>query len=87
MATQNNNRPVNVVSRAEYIVARIKPLLAGLGPEAQGIVIADLLATYLAGHHPAVRDDALAVFLDCVRDLVGLNEQELFRDGKPEGWE
>lgn len=83
----DNERETNVVSKAEYIVSRIKPLLAGLGPEVQGMVIADLLATYLVGHHPALREEQLAMLVDCARALVAPNEAEIFSDGKPEGWE
>jgi hypothetical protein len=46
--------------RVEAIVAKIKPLLAGEPPEIQGGVIVDLLATFIAGHHPELREDVLA---------------------------
>ena len=66
---------------------RIKPLLAGQGPDLQGIALADLVATFFAGHHPAVREEAIKVWIECVRDLIPKNEKEIFPHGKPDGWE
>jgi hypothetical protein len=73
--------------KVDPVVARIRLLLAGLGPEIQGAVLADLLAIFLAGHHPALREEVLAMTIDCARKLVAPNEAEIFSDGKPEGWE
>lgn len=47
-----------VAHQVPSLVERIKPILAGLEPELQGAVIADLLAIWLAGHHVAGDIDA-----------------------------
>ncbi len=56
------------------LLDRIRPILAGHKPPVQGFVLADLLATLLAGQDPAVRDDLLAMHIRAVRDLVPVNE-------------
>jgi hypothetical protein len=69
------------------LVDRIKPLLAGRGPEIQGAVLADLLATWLAGHikvgdpeeTDAMRGELLAMHIDGVRSLIPINAAEIHR--------
>jgi hypothetical protein len=74
-------------TKAMKIAARIKPMLKGKGPEMQGAVLAELVATWLAGHHPALRDVTLSMWLDTVKDLVSPCEDEIFGGGpRPEGW-
>jgi hypothetical protein len=59
----------------------IAPLLAGKPPHVQGAVLADLLATWLAGHHIAgdedatrkVRADLLASHCSMVRELTSVH--------------
>ena len=71
------------------MVNKIKKHMRGKGPELQGAVLCDLLAMFLAGHHPSLRDDVLEVHLHTVRALVPVNEAALFAHygGKPEGWD
>ena len=73
----------------EAVVEAIRPLLAGRTPEVQGAVLADLLAIFLAGHHPELREKLLAMHIDGVRNLIAPNEKAIFaqRGGKPPGWE
>jgi hypothetical protein len=62
-------------------VGAIKPALAGLPPEVQGAILADLLAMWLAGHHVEGNADAtrelraelLACHCTAVRYLTSLN--------------
>ena len=75
------------IGEQEAIVAGIKPLLAGHHPAIQGGALAELLALWLAGHHPDTRDDLLGLHIDAVRELVPFAEREIFGDGpRPEGW-
>jgi hypothetical protein len=78
-------RPEQIVA----IVGRIKPkleehvhpLLAGYPPEMQAAALADLLATWLAGHHVAgdadatrrMRAELLATHCAAVRELTSIN--------------
>jgi hypothetical protein len=63
------------------LVDRMKPLLAGCKPEVQGGALADLLATWLAGHHVeddedatrTMRADLMRMHFDAVTDLVPIN--------------
>lgn len=75
--------------RADRIVEAIRPMLAGHPPEVQGAALADLLAIFIAGHHPALREEILAMHIDTVRALIAPNEAAIFErhGGKPEGWE
>jgi hypothetical protein len=52
----------------------MKNVLAGLAPPTQGAILAELLSMWLAGHDPAVREEALAMHLATVRDLIPLND-------------
>ena len=73
----------------EAIVEAIRPMLAGKTPEVQGAVLADLLAIFLAGHHPELREQLLTMHIEGVRKLIAPNEAAIFaqRGGKPPGWE
>ena len=72
---------MNEAERVASIVEQIRPLLAGLGCEIQGAVLADLLAMWLAGHigeHEAeLREELLACHIACVRALIPFNESML----------
>jgi len=55
----------------EEIVARIKPLLAGIGPKKQGFILADLAAIWMTGFHPEpVRHEMKTMFLTTLSELV-----------------
>jgi hypothetical protein len=69
--------------RVGPIVDAIRPLLAGKDPAIQGAVLADLLAIFLAGHHPELREDILELHIDAVRELIPVNEAALFPGGDP----
>jgi len=64
----------------DFIVERIHPILEGRGPEAQGAILAELLATWIAGHHPKVRDKVLRLHVRFVRELVPVMEKIRFGD-------
>jgi hypothetical protein len=72
----------------EAIVAAIKPLLAEHDPVIQGAALAELLALFVAGHRPAVRDEILGMHVSAVRELVPIAEREILNYGpRPERWE
>jgi hypothetical protein len=50
-------------------------------------VLADLVSLFIAGHHPAFREELLALHIETVRQLIPASEKEIFPDGKPEGWD
>lgn len=45
-------------------------LLAHEPPGVQGAAIGDLVSLYIAGHHPAVRDEVFASFIEMVKKLI-----------------
>lgn len=71
------------------LVDQVGWLLHGKGPELQGAALADLVAMYFAGHHPALRQEAIDEWRKCMLDLIPVNEAILFEreGGKPQGWE
>jgi hypothetical protein len=71
------------------LVDQIKLLLRGQGPELQGAALCDLVAMYFAGHHPALRQEAVDLWTSTMLSLIPVNEAALFEHygGKPEGWE
>lgn len=68
-------------------VDRIRPLLAGRSPEVQGAILADLLAIWVAGHSPQLRQGLLDMHIDMVRELIPLNAKIIrgLRDAEREG--
>jgi hypothetical protein len=66
--------------------ARIRPLLAGYGRERQGAALADLVSFFIAGHHPAEREQVLELFIAAVRSLTPVSERVIFPHGLPKGW-
>jgi len=66
--------PLDLIATADRIIENIRPQLAGAGAPVQGLVLAELLAMYIAGHHPSLRDDILRMHVDCVRRLIPHNE-------------
>lgn len=70
----------------EAVTKAIKPLLAGRGAEVQGAVLADLLAYWLAGHAPQLRESMLELHIEAVKAYTPINEDELFGSlGHPAG--
>lgn len=63
-------------------------LLAGKPAMVQGAALADLLATWIAGHHPDLRDEVLALHLEYVNWLVEVNAKHLVELGTlPPEWQ
>lgn len=74
------------VLKTDDLVRQIKPILSGQGPEAQGAVVAELAALWLAGHNPALREGVLDALIEVIDRLVPLCEVELFGTaGYPQG--
>jgi hypothetical protein len=72
---------MSAIAEQETMVAAIKPLIAG--PAIQGAALAELLALFVAGHHPAVRDEILFLHISAVRQSMPVAEHELFGGPRP----
>jgi hypothetical protein len=78
--TDKNARLALLVAKR---VAQISPLLHGIGDDAQGGVLADLVAMWIAGHivigNPAMtdmmREEILTLWLDTMRKLIEPNAE------------
>lgn len=64
--------------RAADLVAHVRPLFIGHGPEVQGAALVELVALLIAGHHPDSRESVLALHLETVRRMVPVVEREIF---------
>lgn len=68
-------------------IDRIKTVIAGANPATQAAALADLVAMFLAGQHPHIREQILVHHIQTVRDLIPQNEHALFGgSGFPAGW-
>ena len=65
-------------AKSDALVAQIRPLLAGKAPQLQGIVVAELMAIYIAGHAPELRDDIMKAQLVAIEGLVKLWHEALW---------
>jgi len=64
----------------EIALKQLMAMLAGHGPEQQGILLADLVSRWLAGHYPELRKRAMCDWLDMVRELIPVQEKSLLVD-------
>jgi len=68
------------IKGVEEIVAKIATMFAGTPPEVVGAVLADLLARFIAGHAPDIREEVLALHIEFMRPLIEVNEKIAFGD-------
>ena len=63
----------------------ISEVLQGLPPGVQSGALAELLAIWIAGHHPDIREQMFADHVDLARRLVDVvaRERGLWQGGKP----
>jgi hypothetical protein len=82
------DRPANEIAiETRELSGQIERVLYGRGAAVQGAVLADLAAIYFAGHHPAVREAAIAQWLALMRNLIPPSEQQRRERGDyPPGW-
>ena len=59
----------------DLAVEEIGAILAGRPPQAQGAILADLLSMWMAGWHPAVREEAFSLLLKLARERVSVQEE------------
>jgi hypothetical protein len=60
------------IETAQRIAAHCHSFLTGHRPAVQGAALASLLATWLAGHAPELREALLDAHIHLVRELVSL---------------
>jgi hypothetical protein len=71
------NNAASVMAESDALVEAIRPILAGQPVDVQGAVLLELLAMFIAGHAPDLREEILALHIKVVRELVPVVEQEL----------
>ncbi len=59
------------------MVSAARPVFAGRQPHHVGAALADLVATWLAGHPAELREDLLAMHIEYVRMLIFINAAEI----------
>jgi hypothetical protein len=80
--TNLGQRSEEATAAANELVELIKPVFAGLDPEIVGAVIGQLLAILVAGHCPEMRDEAMKLVIDMVRDLVPIEIEIMIDAGQ-----
>ena len=79
-----------VDERSEELVSQIMPLLAGVEPEIIGVVLCELTAILVAGHHPAFRESLIDVHYASLRKMIPVMEATIIEQQcggvRPEGW-
>lgn len=74
-----------VLRGVDELYRQIAPLLSGRGPGVQGALLADMVAMWVAGHAPELRDQVLDAHVDLVRRLMVINARAIAkRTGIPE---
>ena len=73
-----NRMASQAMELSREISLKLQPMLKGHPPELQGAVLADLLAIFLAGHAPQIREEILRVHLAQMRPLIAVNEKIIF---------
>ena len=73
--------------QSDALVDQMRPILAGQNPEVQGAAIAQLLAIFIAGHAPPMRESARKLLMDCADGLVPIMVEEMIEVGRaPPEW-
>ncbi|MCA1524271.1 hypothetical protein [Bradyrhizobium yuanmingense] len=72
---------------SDGLVEQIRPILTGQTPEVAGTTVAQLLAIFIAGHAPPLREAALHLLVDCAKGLVPVMVGEMIEAGSaPPEW-
>lgn len=59
------------------VAERIKPMLAGLGPDVQGATLVELTATWLGGHPKEVRDQLWRVHFSAIKIMTEIHARHI----------
>jgi hypothetical protein len=65
-----------------HLVTDCRQVLAEQDAAVVGAALGELLATYIAGHHPIMRDQALDMVVKLARDLVPAMVEEMIHRGR-----
>jgi hypothetical protein len=72
---------------ADDLVNELRSLLSGRDPDIIGAALAQLVATFIAGHNPALRAAQRELLLTTIDNLVPLCVEEMIEAGRaPAEW-
>jgi hypothetical protein len=75
------------VRESDALAGAMGALLAGRDPDVNGAAIGEVCATFVAGHHPKMRSEAIAMLLELIDKLVPFIVEQMIAEGKaPEDW-
>jgi hypothetical protein len=77
-----SDEQARLAERAIGVIGDIAPAFRDQGAEVSGMVIAELLAQWLAGHPNFSREKLLQVQLEYVRRRIAVHEALLFKGGE-----
>jgi hypothetical protein len=83
---QKTDRDAAYLRHIDRIVCICKMVLAHHDEDEQCAALTELVASYIAIHHPATREEVIETFVKDMRRHIPAAEAELFPDGYPEGW-
>lgn len=73
---------------SDALIEQIRPILSGKSPEVIGTTVAHLLAIFIAGHAPPLRETARRLLIDCAEGLVPVIVAEMIEAGRaPPDWQ
>lgn len=69
------------------MVGTLAPALFGHDPVVVGAVLGELVAIFIAGHPPSLRDTARRLLIDHIDDLIPVVAEEMIEEGiAPRAW-
>jgi hypothetical protein len=72
---------------AMELMRQLSKLLHGRDTDLQAVVLADLVALWLVGHHPSLRDESKGLWLDLLDDLVPIVEEAVLAQAGVTSWD
>lgn len=74
------------VDEVDELQRYVEELLQGKNPLLIGAVLADVVAKLFAGHDPAIRQQAMDLWIETMRDLIKVNEARIAKQYGLDGW-
>ncbi|WLA75041.1 hypothetical protein QIH77_07540 [Bradyrhizobium diazoefficiens] len=72
---------------SDALVEQIRPILAGQNPDVVGATLSQLLAIFIGGHAPPLREVSLRLLVECAEGLVPAMVGEMIEAGRaPPEW-
>jgi hypothetical protein len=74
MRERKEQLALEMTKTTDRIIEQIRPLLAGHNPATQGAVVAELLAIFLGGHPPGMRQEIYDATVEMAVNMIKLHD-------------